>query len=68
MIHSSLFVATTISKATADKEIYKQQFDVVIFDEASMAYVPQVVFAAGLAKSFFYMYWRFLSTSGNCAK
>lgn len=53
LIHSSLFVATTISKATADKEIYKQQFDVVIFDEASMAYVPQVVFAAGLAKSFF---------------
>ena len=53
LIHSSIFVTTTISKATADREIYKQQFDVVIFDEASMAYVPQVVFASGLAKSFF---------------
>ena len=30
-----------------------QKFDVVIFDEASMAYVPQIVFAAGMAKSYF---------------
>lgn len=52
-IQEALFVATTISKATVDKEIYLQQFDVVIFDEASMAYVPQIVFAAGLASSYF---------------
>lgn len=53
LIHEATFVATTISKATVDKDIYKQQFDVVIFDEASMAYVPQIVFAAGLAKDYF---------------
>lgn len=53
LIHTSAFVATTVSKATVDKAIYMQRFDVVIFDEASMAYVPQVVFSAGLAKKFF---------------
>ena len=49
LIHKSSFVATTVSKATVDKAIYEQQFDVVIFDEASMAYVPQIIFSAGLA-------------------
>lgn len=29
------------------------RFDVVIFDEASMAYIPQIVFAASLAKKHF---------------
>lgn len=53
LIHKSAFVATTVSKATVDKAIYTQKFDVVIFDEASMAYVPQVIFAAGIAKNYF---------------
>lgn len=53
LIHRSAFVATTVSKATVDKAIYTQRFDVVIFDEASMAYVPQIVFSAGIAKDFF---------------
>ena len=53
LIHKSVFVATTVSKAIVDKSIYTQRFDVVIFDEASMAYVPQVIFAAGIAKSYF---------------
>ncbi|MDR1700282.1 MAG: hypothetical protein LBR68_03740 [Lachnoclostridium sp.] len=47
------FVATTISKAVIDKALYSQEFDVVIFDEASMAYIPQVIFAASLAKKYF---------------
>jgi hypothetical protein len=47
------FVATTVSKAIFDKEIYTQAFDVVIFDEASMAYIPQIVFSASLAKRSF---------------
>lgn len=47
------FVATTVSKAVVDKTIYSQQFDAVIFDEASMAYIPQVIFAASLAKEHF---------------
>lgn len=53
LIQNAAFVATTVSKATVDKAIYSQRFDVVIFDEASMAYVPQIVFAAGLAKEYF---------------
>ena len=53
LIQSAAFVATTASKATVDRAIYTQNFDVVIFDEASMAYVPQIVFAAGLAKKHF---------------
>lgn len=53
LIHRSMFVATTVSKATVDKDIYTQKFDVVIFDEASMAYVPQIVFAAGIARKHF---------------
>ena len=53
LIHKAPFVATTISKATVDPSIYEQRFDLVIFDEASMAYVPQIVFAGGLSKSRF---------------
>lgn len=53
LIESCAFVATTISKAVVDKAISSQQFDLVIFDEASMAYVAQIVFAASLAKSRF---------------
>ena len=30
LIHRSAFVATTVSKATVDKAIYTQRFDVVI--------------------------------------
>lgn len=52
-IQKAAFVATTVSKAIADSAVYGQKFDVVIFDEASMAYVSQVVFAASLAKSHF---------------
>lgn len=53
LVQNAVFVATTVSKATVDSAIYGQKFDVVIFDEASMAYVPQVVFSAGLSKQYF---------------
>lgn len=53
LVQNAMFVATTVSKAVVDKTLYTQRFDVVIFDEASMAYVPQVIFAASLAKSHF---------------
>lgn len=52
-VKKASFVATTVSKAIADRTIYKDIFDVVIFDEASMAYIPQIVFAASLAGSHF---------------
>lgn len=47
------FVATTVSKAIADITIFGQKFDTVIFDEASMAYIPQIIFSAGLALKHF---------------
>ena len=42
-------MATTVSKAIIDSTIYGDTFDVVIFDEASMSYIPQIVFSASLA-------------------
>ncbi|WP_421384981.1 AAA domain-containing protein [Bacillus salacetis] len=41
-------VATTLSKAAIDPHIYQNHFDLVIIDEASMAYTPQIAFAATL--------------------
>ena len=52
-VRSASFVATTVAKALADKTLYEDSFDTVIFDEASMAYIPQVVFAASLARKHF---------------
>ena len=47
------FVATTVSKAIADKTLYDMRFDTVIFDEASMATIPQIIFAASRVKQHF---------------
>lgn len=46
-------LATTISKVSIDKIFDDKQYDVVMFDEASMAYVPQVIEAAMYAKEHF---------------
>lgn len=43
-------VGTTLAKAASDPAIYEKDFDLVVLDEASMAYVPQAAFAASLAK------------------
>lgn len=48
-INNAFVIGTTISKATIDELIYKQYYDIVLFDEASMAYIPQIIFAASLA-------------------
>lgn len=53
LIQNAAFVATTVSKAVVDSAVYAQRFDAVVFDEASMAYIPQIVFAASLAKEHF---------------
>lgn len=53
IIQKSAFVATTVSKAIIDSSVNSQMFDVVIFDEASMAYVPQIIFSASLARKKF---------------
>lgn len=52
-VKNAKFVATTVSKAIVDSAVRDCAFDVVIFDEASMAYIPQIVFAASLARKHF---------------
>ncbi|WP_071394600.1 DEAD/DEAH box helicase [Bacillus tuaregi] len=43
-------IGTTLAKAAGDPAIYEKEFDIVLVDEASMAYVPQVAFASSLGK------------------
>ena len=52
-VEKAAFVATTVTKAVADAVVRDRPYDTVIFDEASMAYVPQIVFSASLAKKHF---------------
>ena len=59
IVHDADFIATTITKATTDTAINEQHFDVVMFDEASMAYIPQVVFAGSLATKHFCVFGDF---------
>lgn len=59
IVHDADFIATTITKATTDTAISEQRFDVVMFDEASMAYIPQVVFAGSLAQKHFCVFGDF---------
>ncbi|MGG1397200.1 AAA domain-containing protein [Bacillus salipaludis] len=49
-VKDAQIVGTTLAKAASDASIYEKDFDVVILDEASMAYVPQAAFAATLGK------------------
>lgn len=53
VVNSAKFIATTVSKAVVDSHIYNSKFDVVIFDEASMAYIPHVIYSASLAEKHF---------------
>ena len=52
-VKDARFVATTVSKAVVDPVIFDSKFDVVIFDEASMAYIPQIIFSASLVEKYF---------------
>jgi len=52
-VRTAQFVATTVSKAVVDSVVRNSDFDVVIFDEASMAYIPQIIFSASLAAKHF---------------
>ncbi|MGN1191428.1 MAG: AAA domain-containing protein [Dorea sp.] len=49
-VSDASIVATTISKVVIDKLFQEKKYDVVMFDEVSMAYVLQVVCAATFAK------------------
>lgn len=50
---NALLLGTTISKATVDGVFDDKQYDLVMFDEFSMAYVPQVIVAATLSREKF---------------
>ena len=52
-VKEARFVATTVSKTIADRTVSADPFDTVIFDEASMAYIPQILYSASLAKKHF---------------
>ncbi|MFC0477533.1 AAA domain-containing protein [Robertmurraya beringensis] len=43
-------IGTTLAKAASDPAIYEKEYDLVIIDEVSMAYIPQVAFAVSLGK------------------
>ena len=47
------FIVTTVSMAIVNNTIKDSKYDVVIFDEASMAYIPQVTYSASLATEHF---------------
>ena len=58
-VKDARFVATTVSKAVVDHTIFDSKFDVVIFDEASMAYIPQIISQQVLQKNILYA-WEIL--------
>ncbi|MDR0137613.1 AAA domain-containing protein [Metabacillus idriensis] len=49
-VKEAFIVGTTLAKAASDSNIYEDEFDIVIVDETSMAYVPQAAFAASLGR------------------
>lgn len=49
-VNGAQLVATTISKVYADRLFDDKKYDVVMFDEVSMAYVPQILCAAMFAR------------------
>lgn len=52
-VENAKLVGTTISKVTVDELFKFKQYDLVMFDEVSMAYVTQLVCAASFSKSKF---------------
>ena len=49
-VKEAQYVATTISKVTVDPLFDEKYYDIVMFDEVSMAYIPQIICAAMYAK------------------
>jgi len=50
LVDDAKVIGTTLSKSASDSLLYNRQFDLIIVDEISMAYVPQLAFAASLGK------------------
>ena len=52
-VANAQLVGTTVSKVYMDTLFENRKYDVVMFDEASMAYIPQIFCAAAFAKQHF---------------
>lgn len=50
LIREARVLGCTLAMAATDPVVYQGHYDVVLLDEASMAYLPQVFFAASLAR------------------
>ncbi|WP_110114825.1 AAA domain-containing protein [Bacillus sp. CGMCC 1.16541] len=50
LVDKAYIVGTTLSKATTDRTLYEKEYDLIVVDEISMAYTPQVAFATTLGK------------------
>lgn len=50
VISEAQMIATTLTKSYMDKHVLERTYDCVILDEASMAPIPALYFASGLAK------------------
>lgn len=49
-VKDAKIIGVTLAKAASDSTIFENEFDLVIVDEVSQAYVPQIAFASTLAK------------------
>jgi len=50
LLEDADIIGTTLAKTASDPTVYEKEFDLVILDEASMAFIPQVAFATSLGK------------------
>lgn len=50
LVKDAKIIGATLAKAASDPALYEGEYDLVMVDEASMAFVPQMAFAAILAK------------------
>lgn len=51
LVYEAKVVGATLSRAVVSEAIFHRKFGAVLVDEASMCYVPQVLYAASLATS-----------------
>lgn len=51
LVYEAKVVGATLSRAVVSEAIFHRRFGAVLVDEASMCYVPQVLYAASLATS-----------------
>ncbi|MBM7703694.1 AAA domain-containing protein [Metabacillus iocasae] len=50
LVERAHIIGATLSKATTDRTLYEKEYDLIVVDEISMAYAPQVAFSATLGK------------------